>query len=160
MLKNLKELYVLVGALIVGTSRSLADGRFDFKDIGNYIQAFLTGEPAIDGIGEIPGELGEASRDEKADAIDDFEASISGEIDEEDAADIAAIFGGIQGGVALASRKKKTEMLTKFTGLLNSGVVEINTPMVLATPGEWTVGELETLLETYETLNTESVEEE
>lgn len=152
MLKQTKEFFVFIGALVAGTVASFADRKFGFDDIRNYFQAFLSGQDGIDGIGEIPRELIEAAPEQKREAFLELEQKlISGGMDPNDAYDTATLLSGAGSGVALGSRLTSREKNDQFAKMIESGAVTVNVPMTVGENG-WTGEQVGTLLATYEDL--------
>ena len=63
-IKELKELLVLALKLGEATKKSLADGKFDFNDMPNYLVTIPYLQPALEGITEIPEEVKDLDENE------------------------------------------------------------------------------------------------
>lgn len=70
--KGTKELKELVDLALTGVEvgvKASADGKVDVQDLGLLLTLVPTVGPAIDGIGEIPGELADLSTEEAAELV-------------------------------------------------------------------------------------------
>jgi len=72
-LKDVKELLTLAMALIQATGKSLADGRWDFMDVTNFVPVISTIGPAVDGLGNIPATFSALTNQDQAELIQWFE---------------------------------------------------------------------------------------
>lgn len=148
-MRNLRELYLLLAAILVGTAKSLEDKKFGLRDIGNYVQAFLLGEPAIEGISEIPIELANATAAEKAAEVASLNQQLGTTFGTEDAADIAAILGGVQATVAVVTRRSQKALTGKLAAMLNDGTLKLANEEVNIKTTPWCSSSVGTLLDSY-----------
>jgi hypothetical protein len=76
--KETKDVLVLAFKLGGAVKASMADGKFDFNDAGNFFPVIPSVGPAFENIGLIPKEMGDLT---EAEALD-LEATISQEVGE------------------------------------------------------------------------------
>lgn len=76
-LKETKELLSFVFALVYATSKSLQDGKFEYREALNYVGAVRKLPSAVKGIEQVPAEI----RDLTPEEVDELKAFIVEEFD-------------------------------------------------------------------------------
>lgn len=106
--QNTKEVLALVLAGVQVVKSAQADGKIDANDLGQLLTLIPTVGPAIDGIAEVPKEIGDLSGEELAELV----AYISAHQALADDAKIKAVISGglkvVAGALEVINALKKT----------------------------------------------------
>jgi len=76
-LKETKELLSFVFALVYATSKTMQDGKFEYREALNYVGAVRKVANAVNGIDAVPAEIADLTNEE----IDELKAFIVEEFD-------------------------------------------------------------------------------